>query len=228
MKPTAYGVGVGSGDPELMTLKAVRLIKENNIIAVVGNSPKESTAYKIAVQSVPELAEKTLLPINMPMTRDEAVLTVEHIKGARLIEEYLDKGENVVYLTLGDPTVYCSFGYLQRILEADGYRVELVSGVTSFCAAAASLGVPLAEKDEQLHVITESPFEYDNASGTYVFMKSGKRLSEIKSSFQNSDYCLYAAEKCGMPDEKIYRSADEFPDTSGYFTVVIAKRNKSS
>ena len=69
VKGTAYGVGVGSGDPELMTLKSVRLIRENDVIAVPGKSAEESVAYKIAVQSVPEIAEKTLIAVNMPMTR---------------------------------------------------------------------------------------------------------------------------------------------------------------
>ena len=70
MNGILYGVGVGPGDPELMTLKAVRLIHENEIIAVPGADPKETVAYQIAVQAVPELAEKTLLPVYMPMTHD--------------------------------------------------------------------------------------------------------------------------------------------------------------
>ena len=70
MKGTLYGVGVGPGDPELMTLKAVRMIRENEIIAVPGANVKETVAYKIAVQAVPELADKELLPIYMPMTHD--------------------------------------------------------------------------------------------------------------------------------------------------------------
>ena len=74
MRGILYGVGVGPGDPELMTLKAVRLIKENDIIAVPGAEVRETVAYKIAVQAVPELADKELLPIYMPMTHDKAEL----------------------------------------------------------------------------------------------------------------------------------------------------------
>ena len=69
MKGTLYGVGVGPGDPELMTLKAVRMIRENEIIAVPGADVKDTVAYKIAVQAVPELADKELIPIYMPMTQ---------------------------------------------------------------------------------------------------------------------------------------------------------------
>ena len=135
MSAVVYGVGVGPGDPEMMTLKAVRLIKENEIIAVPGKEPKESVAYKIAVAAVPELAEKTLVPVYMPMVKDRALIDEEHRTGAKMLEKYLDEGKNVVYLTLGDSCVYCTFSYLQHYMEADGYRVELVNGIPSFSAS---------------------------------------------------------------------------------------------
>ena len=121
MKGTLYGVGVGPGDPELMTLKAVRLIRENMIIAVPGADPKETVAYKIAVQAVPELAEKELLPIYMPMTHDPEELEKNHSKGAQTLEEVLDKGKNIVFLTLGDPCVYSTFSYLQERLASTDF-----------------------------------------------------------------------------------------------------------
>ena len=153
MKGIAYGVGVGPGDPEYMTLKAVRLIRENEVIAVPGKVPKETVAYQIAVRAVPEMAEKELVPIYMPMVKDRQRIDLEHRKGAEIIKAYLDRGRNVVFLTLGDPTIYCTFSYLQHYLEADGYPVELVSGITSFCAAAARLNLPLAEWDEAIHIV---------------------------------------------------------------------------
>ena len=156
MRGTAYGVGVGPGDPELITLKAVRLIRENEVIAVPGKEAENSVAYIIAAAAVPEIAEKTLVPIYMPMVRDRAKIEEEHRKGAKLLEKYLDQGKNVVYLTLGDSTIYCTFSYLQHILEEDGYRVELVSGIPSFCAAAARLNISLTEWNEPLHVIPAS------------------------------------------------------------------------
>ena len=109
MKGILYGVGVGPGDPELMTLKAVRLIQENEIIAVPGADVKETVAYKIAVQAVPELADKELLPIYMPMTHDPEELERNHAQGAKTLESYLDQGKNIIFLTLGDPCVYSTF-----------------------------------------------------------------------------------------------------------------------
>ncbi len=225
MRGKAYGVGVGPGDPEYMTLKAVRLIRENEVIAVPGKIAAESVAYKIAVQAVPELAEKTLVPVWMPMVRDRAAIDAEHRKGAKLLESYLDQGKNVVYITLGDPTVYCTFSYLQHFLEADGYEVELISGVPSFCAAAARLNLPLAEWDEPLHVVpavhkTDSALELE---GNYVLMKSASHMAEVKALLRGSGKKVAAVENCSMPDEKVYRSLEEIPDDAGYFSLIIAK-----
>ena len=227
----AYGVGVGPGDPELMTLKACRLIRENDVIAVPGKVPQDAVAYKIAVQAVPELAEKELIPVYMPMVKDRAVIKESHAKSAALLESCLDSGRNVVYLTLGDSTIYCTFSYIQHILEADGYEVELVSGIPSFCAAAARLGVSLTEWNESLHVMPALHNTHEETlewPGNYVLMKSASRMPEVKKMLSASGYDVIAAENCSMESEKLYRSVDEIPDDAGYFTLIIARENKES
>lgn len=225
MKGTLYGVGVGPGDPELMTLKAVRLIRENKIIAVPGADPKETVAYKIAVQAVPELAEKELLPIYMPMTHDRQELESNHEKGAKTLEAALDTGKNVVFLTLGDPTIYSTFTYVQKRVEADGYETRLVSGITSFCATAARLNIPLTEWNQPLHVqpaVHRLDSELDQP-GTYVLMKSGKKMNQVKEILQRSKRDVRMVENCGMENEHIYNSVEEIPDDAGYYSLIIAK-----
>ena len=227
MKGVAYGVGVGPGDPELMTVKAIRLIRENRVIAVPGTDPKASVAYQIAVQNVPELADKELVPIEMPMVRDRAVQAEAHRRGAQILADYLDRGENVVYLTLGDPTIYCTFSYLQHILEAEGYPVELVSGVPSFCAAAARLNLPLAEWDEPLHVLpaVHRTDQHLDGDGACVLMKSGRSMTAVKELLRQSGREVAAVSNCGMETEKVYRSVEEIPDDAGYFSLIIAKEH---
>lgn len=224
-KGTAYGVGVGPGDPELMTLKAVRLIKENDVIAVPGKDPAQTVAYKIAAGAVPEIAGKELVPVIMPMTRDRETVEKAHAEGARLIERYLDEGKNVVFLTLGDSTVYCTFSYLQHILEADGYHVELVNGIPSFCAAAARLGTSLTEWDEMLHILPAVHRTEDlmDLPGNYVLMKSASRMAEVKDALRKSGRKVCAVENCTMESEKVYRDLEEIPDDAGYFSLIIAK-----
>ena len=153
MKGILFGVGVGPGDPELMTIKAVRLIRENDIIALPGAKAEETVAYKIAEQAVPELAEKFLLSVPMLMTRDREEQARNHEAAAERIEKYLKQGKNVVFLTLGDPTIYSTYLYVQKRVQQKGYETKLVSGIPSFCAAAARAGVSLCEWQEQLHIV---------------------------------------------------------------------------
>jgi len=225
MKGTVYGVGVGPGDPEYMTLKAVRLIRENEVIAVPGRDPRTAAAYRIALAAVPELADKTLLGIDMPMIRDREKLHEYHVRGARQIEAYLDKGQNVVFLTLGDSTLYCTFSYLQHILENDGCPVQLVSGITSVTAAAAALNRPLAEWDELIHIVPAAHKSSEPLTwpGTCVLMKSASHMKEVKERLRESGKRAEAVENCGMADQKLYRSVDEIPDEAGYFSLIIAK-----
>ncbi len=228
MKGIAYGVGVGPGDPKLMTLRAIELIRENDVIAVPGKEPKESVAYKIAAAVVPEIADKELVPVYMPMIKDRALIDEEHKKGAALLKKYLDQGKNVVYITLGDPTIYCTFSYLQHYLEADGYPVELVPGISSITAAAARLNLPLTEWDEPLHVLpavhkTDAAMDLP---GTYVLMKSASHMKDVKETLRMSGKDVQAVIDCGMPTEQVYRSLEEIPDDAGYFALVIAKEPK--
>lgn len=229
MRGILYGVGVGPGDPELMTLKAVRLIRENEIIAVPGADVTSTVAYQIAVQAVPELAEKTLLPVYMPMTHDQEEMRRNHEKGAADIESYLIQGKNVIFLTLGDPTIYSTFSYLQKRVAEHGYQFELVSGITSFCATAARMNTSLVEWNEQLHIIPavhqlETTLDQP---GNYVLMKSGKKMNQVKSILSQSGRDVVMVENCGMENEHIYHSVGEIPDDAGYYSLIIAKERNS-
>jgi len=220
-----YGVGVGPGDPELMTLKAVRVIRETGVIAAPGEDVRETMAYRIAVQAVPEMEGKEFLPIRMPMVMNQEEQRENHRRGARQIESVLDSGRDVAFITLGDSTIYSTFSYLQEIVEADGYETRLVSGIPSFCAAAAELNVPLTTWQEQLHVIParQSLHAKLDQPGTYVLMKSGSRMAETKKMLADSGRRVRMVENCGMPDERIYQNLEEIPDDAGYFSLIVAK-----
>ncbi|MBO5994481.1 MAG: precorrin-2 C(20)-methyltransferase [Firmicutes bacterium] len=225
MRGKVFCVGVGPGDPELMTLKAVRLIKENDVILLPGKEPRETVAYRIAVKAVPELEDKELVAIDMPMTKDRDTLNEAHRKGAELIESYLDEGRDAVFLTIGDPTIYCTFTYLQTILNKDGYETEFISGIPSFCAAAARLNIPIAEWEEPVHILPAAHNLGDGLGyeGNYVIMKTGSHMEEVKEMIKSSGREARMVMNCGMEDERVYNSTDEIPDDSGYFSLIIAK-----
>ena len=199
-----YGVGVGPGDPELLTMKGLRLICEADVIAAPGREAQKSVAYRIAEQAVALagkkaqniFAEKELLSVPMPMEKDEAKLAKAHNKGIESIRKYLDKEKMVVFLTLGDPTIYSTYLYLHKRLTEAGYLTELVSGVPSFCSAAARLNMGLVERAEALHVIPASySLEISEGlersirlPGTKVLMKSGKCMKNIKEKLIEEEY----------------------------------------
>lgn len=231
MKGKLFGLGVGPGDPELLTLKALRLIKESAVIAVPGNEVKESVAYKIVKGAYEELDEKILLPMAMPMTKDPQVLKANHEKAAEDVAAYLAEGRNVAFLTLGDPTVYSTYLYVHKRILEKGYEAEIVSGITSFCAVAARLNMGLVEMAEPLHVIpatynADTMDEILELPGTKVLMKTGKKLKQVRESILKSGQEAVMIEDCGMPGEKIYNSAAEIPEMSGYYSLIIVKEKE--
>lgn len=228
MSGKLFGLGVGPGDPELLTIKALRIIKESDIIAVPGNKTEESVAYQIVKGVYPELDKKHLLPIAMPMTKDPAVLEKNHQKAAEEVGNFLREGKQVAFLTLGDPTVYSTYLYVHKRILKQGYEAEIISGITSFCAVAARLNMGLVEMAEPLHVIpaTYQAAEMDSVlklPGTKVLMKTGRKMEQVRESIINSGQKAVMIENCGMPSEKIYESAEEIPTQAGYYSLIIVK-----
>jgi len=224
-KGKLYGVGVGPGDPELLTIKAVRIINECKWIAVPGMKKEETAAYQIVSGVIPELSGKPCLEIEMPMTKDAGLLQSKHEEGCRRLAGLLDTGENVAFLTLGDPTVYATYFYLHKMLEKAGYEAEIINGIPSFCAVAAKMDISLGEKSEQIHIIPSS-YELEEAvhlKGTKIFMKAGKKFSHLKELLQKEGGEVYMAENCMMPGEKIYRGVENLPEEAGYYTLTILK-----
>lgn len=222
-----YGIGVGPGDPELITLKALRTIEKSDAVIVPGCVVKDSVAYKIVSQVVKGLDKKELYAVDMPMTKDHEVLRRSHLKGADMICELLEANLQVAFLTLGDPTVYSTYIYIHMIIADRGYRTEIISGVPSFCAVAARLQTSLAKKHEELHIIPAS-YQIREAlklPGTKVFMKAGKQMHKVKSLLLDADMDVQMIENCGMPDEKVYHGIDEIPEDAGYYSLIIVKEH---
>lgn len=226
-----YGVGVGPGDPELMTVKAIRTIERSDVIVVPGKKAENSVAYRIAAGICENLTEKQLIAVEMPMVKDEAVLEEGHRAAAEKIEAMLDAGLTVSFLNLGDVTVYATYMYVHKLIAADGYETEIINGITSFTAAAARLNTDLVEKAQPLHVIPSS-YRKDTVDallalpGTKILMKSGKEMADIRDAVLASGQEAVMVERCGMPGEKIYREPAEIPDDASYYSVIIVKEKQ--
>ena len=205
-----YGVGVGPGDPELLTLKALRIIKEADVVAVPGEIPVQSIAYRIVYGAWEGIQEKELLAVPMPMTKDREKLRENHEKGAQLLGRLLDQGKKVAFLTLGDPTVYSTYLYVHKILTDQGYDTQIISGIPSFCAVSARLNTGLVETSQQL-------------PGTKVLMKAGHKLKEVRQQIQDLGEDAVMIRNCGMEDEQIFESVEQIPDDPGYYSLIIVK-----
>lgn len=224
-----YGIGVGPGDPELLTLKAKRCIAESDVIILPAAEKESCHAYRIAESVCPGIEKKELVCLPFPMTKDEKKLEKAHESIYGTIREYLTAGRTVAFLTIGDPAVYSTYSYIHKRAKEDGICAQMVSGVPSFCAAAGRLGISLADNREEIHII---PASYDiretmQLSGTRVYMKSGKNLEELlvalKEQAKERNISVACVENCGMDTERITCELEKISAESGYLTIVIVK-----
>ena len=213
-----YGIGVGPGDPELLTLKAIRILEKANVIACPAKDGKPGVAFDIARQACPVIGNKEILSLEFPMKKEG--LDEAHEKAAEQITEKLKSGSDVAFITLGDTSFYSSFYYIADKVAKAGFAAEVISGIPSFCAVSAALAVPLALGDDPVLI---SPGEYRPFDGTQVIMKAGRKLKELKAEISREGKSVYLVENCGLPDERVYKSFEEIPDTVGYFSMLIVK-----
>lgn len=223
-----YGVGVGPGDPELMTLKTVRVLERCPVIAAPRTKSGKMLALDIASGAV-DLKEKTVLPLYFSMERDRSVQRAAHLAAAEAVREHLDGGRDVAMLNLGDVSIYATCSYLMEILGARGYETVMVPGVPSFCAVAARLGVSLTEMDSPLH-IAPGGMDLDQVldqPGTKVLMKSGRQLPAVLEALEARGKLgsSMLVQNCGLPEETVYADLSQSRPEGrhGYFSTIIVK-----
>lgn len=225
-----YSVGIGPGDPELITQKAVRVLRQCPVVAAPQTQSGEMLALSIAQQAV-SLDDKTILPLQFTMCRDRARQRQAHQTAVQLVKQHLDQGRDVAMLNLGDVSIYATAAYLAQLLQDDGYETRMIPGVTSFCAVAARLNISLTDMDTPLHIVPGSSREALtdslNMPGTKVLMKSGRQLPEVLEQLRASGQLKHSAMvcNCGLPGEQVYADLRDFPaqQTAGYFATIIVK-----
>ncbi len=224
MKGTFYGVGLGPGDPDLMTLKAARLIRAAKVVAYPALLDDNSFARSIAADLIDKDARE--IRIKIPMTTERTPAQRAYDQAAVEIAEALDNGQDVVALCEGDPFFYGSFMYLFARLS-DRFTTEIVPGVTSMTASAGALGLPLAARNEVLSVIP-GPLETDlmkkqmQAASSLVIMKVGRHLGRIRRVIDELgllDRAVYI-ERATLQNERKMPLA-EAPDKAPYFSMIL-------
>lgn len=219
-----YGIGLGPGDPELMTLKAARLIGAASVIAYPSLAGGASFARSIAADFIPDGAREIVMDV--PMTVERGPAQAAYDLGARDIAAALEAGEDVVVLCEGDPFFYGSFMYIFARLK-DVFDIEIVPGVSSVTACAAAAKLPLVARNE---VMTVLPAPLDDAAlraklesaDTLVLMKLGRHFSRVRAAIEaaglteNSVY-IERATNAG----EVVTSLKEAPLKAPYFSMIL-------
>ena len=220
-----YGVSVGPGDPELITLKAARILREADVIA----APSIGSGLKTALRIVECYIEgKDVIDCSTPMTRDKQASARAYEQVCDKLGALLDQGLDVAFLALGDAGVYSTYFYIHERMVARGYDCEVIAGVPSFCAAAARLGVALCEGSEQVTiapVAAGNPADVVDVPGTKILMKSGRELLALRDLLRERGTVGQAklVVNCGLPGEMVVDNLNDLDEEPGSMAIVIVK-----
>lgn len=227
---TLYGVGVGPGSPDLLTLRAVSVLQSVSVILAAA-SPKndDSLALSIASPHLPETC--TVVRLDFPMTRDKSVLEAAWAENAHKVVEILQSGKNAAFLTLGDPLTYSTFGYLMRTVlkTAPDLPVSIVPGITSYQEAAARTKTILCEGEESLLLISGITRgarlrQLLSAADNAVILKAYKNIDVIKASLDDTgraEDCIFAS-RLGLDNEIIGHGPESIPESPHYLSMLLA------
>lgn len=225
MKGKLYGVGIGPGDENLLTLKAVQVLNEVDVIFAPVSHSDKSTAYEIVKNHIPENKKVEFVKTAMSKKTNKTQMYQEIVEQ---IEEYLEQALNVAFITLGDPTIYSTYIYIHQMIEQKAYDVEIIPGITSFCAGAAKLNIALCENEQTLTIIPATHTSLEDifkVKGPKVLMKHGEGLKEILAYLKanQTKYESYLVERLGMENERIIKDINQISEKTSYFTILYIK-----
>lgn len=224
-----YGIGVGVGDPEEITIKAINILKKLDVV-ILPEAKKDdgSVAYEIAKQYMKEDVEKVF--VEFPMFKSLEDRENARKENAKIVQKLLDEGKNVGFLTIGDTMTYSTYVYLLEHLP-EKYIVETVPGISSFVDMASRFNFPLMIGDENLKVVslnknTDIRFELEN-NDNIVFMKVKRNFENLKKALTESNNMdkLIMVSNCGKDTQKVYFDISQLKeDEIPYFTTLIVKK----
>ncbi len=232
-----FGIGVGPGDPELITLKATKILNQvDTVFAAASTKNNHSLAVNIAERHIPENTKVKML--RFPMTRDKNETRKAWRKHAQTIIAEIERGKNVAFLTLGDAMTYSTFGYIIRHIQdlAPDIEIQTVPGITSYQAAAASLNMPLVEGEESLMVVSGATGgnrlrELEGKPENVVFLKAYRNVKDIKAAIDEiGKYpSSVGVKNCSHPNEEIIADIEELGEkVPDYWTLIIAKQHTTN
>ncbi|MBQ7608452.1 MAG: precorrin-2 C(20)-methyltransferase [Desulfovibrionaceae bacterium] len=229
---TLFGIGVGPGAPDLLTIRAVRVLKTVDVLLTpVRRGNDFSRAFEIARPYIGQVQD---VPLDFPMTRDKDILDKAWTCAAKQSVAVLAKGLNAAFLTLGDPLTYSTFSYLMRAVRAldPTIAISVVPGITSYQAASARLCEPLCEGNEHLHILSgiadkDSLLRELENDGPAVVLKAYRNYPAIRDALKASgrDEDVVQVSHVEQEQESLRRGLDEH-GTPPYMTLLLSKKRK--
>ncbi|ABK78526.1 precorrin-2 C20-methylase [Cenarchaeum symbiosum A] len=231
------GIGVGPGDPDLLTVKAVESIRAADMVMCPASDEKRpSIAYSIASKFI---GGQEVVKLVFPMTKDRNVLEETWRRNARIMADAVLAGKNVVYLTVGDPNLYSTWIYMQRHIRASHPEMEInvIPGIVSMFTFASKVGVSIAEGAEKVAIIPScyelgAVKEIAKNAESLVFLKDGRYFDKVIEVLRESgfpDDSVFAIGQDIGTDKEIIRKltlgeADSGVLTTKYFSILVVKR----
>ncbi|WP_432665688.1 precorrin-2 C(20)-methyltransferase [Wukongibacter baidiensis] len=232
-----YGIGVGPGDPDLLTIKAKKVLdKVDIILAPETKDGKGSIALNIAKEHLSENVE--IIEKKFPMTYDVEVLNNSYDEIADFVKELVNKDKKVAFLTLGDPMVYSTYIYLFKRLKIKNVEMETIPGITSFCAIASKVGIPLGENEETIAIVPSVYYGKGDQKldsiieniDNIVFMKASGYIDELIDELETTghkDGSIFVS-RLGLDDEVIEDKIEKRRGIkNNYLSTLIAKKHTS-
>ncbi|MBX7311682.1 cobalt-factor II C(20)-methyltransferase [Clostridium chauvoei] len=216
-----YGIGVGPGDSELITVKGVRAIEASDVIvapsAIDGG---ESIALETAKDYIKEGTE--IIIKHFPMGTKDRVLKAK--AAYDLIEEKLREGKNVSFLTIGDPYVYSTYIHLLKHIEERGFKVKTIPGITSFCAAASIVDRTLVVGNNPLMVLPATRVSDIKDEKYVVIMKVYKHEEEVINVLEEKGFEYVYVSKAGREGQRILKDKEEIINSKEYMSLILASK----
>ncbi|GAB6943310.1 cobalt-factor II C(20)-methyltransferase [Vulcanisaeta sp. JCM 14467] len=218
-----YVVGLGPGDEELVTVRAVKVLGRSRVIFIpYSTGTNRSLAEGIVRRYAPGDARLVLL--GFPMSRDVPDSELRRL-GETICREA--NGEDSAFVTLGDPTLYSTFFRVRDWIPCE-VEVEVIPGVSSITACASRIGAPLAVGDDSIAIIPASRLDVLGRARdlfeAIVVLKASENLGEVVRLLREAGFTLFYARRCFMGEEEILRLGDDVVDRRDYFSMVIALR----
>lgn len=216
-----YGIGVGPGDKELLTVKAVRTIEKCDVVvAPCATEDGESIALETAREYIKEGTE--IVVKHFPMGKKDRV--IKAIEAYNFIESRLAEGKNVAFLTIGDPYVYSTYSHLLKHVEEQGFEVETIPGITSFCAAASLVDRTLVVGNENLVVMPATKVKEITDEKFIVVMKVYKHEEEVLNTLEEKGFDYVYASRVGREGQVVLTDREEILKLRDYMSLIIASR----